>query len=395
MPPGPPTLTLAAVRGAIQVRADRADEIHGATARLLEALLATNRLAPAQIVSAIFTTTPDLHADFPAHAARRLGWTDVPLLGATEMDVPGALPRVVRVLLTLRDVPRGARLRPVYLEGAEALRPDLATAAPARAASRGPTIAILGLGQIGGSIGLALGARGGWRRVGYDPDSGTRRAARAAGAVDAVARSVEEACAGAALAVAAAPVDVLAPLLRRAAAALPPNAVLMDTGSARAGLTAALAAAARRGVRAVGGHPIAGHEGRGFAAARADLFRDATFALLPARRVVPALARRLVRDLGARPRVLRPGAHDRALATTSHLPYVLARSLETLGRASARRGLAGPGYRGMTRLAAADPRVAEAYVRANAREVARSWRRLRSDVERRLARLARAPRRGL
>ena len=385
-----PSVSIAAVRGAIQVGNDRAEEIHGATARLLEALLAANRLRPAQVVSAIFTTTPDLHADFPAHAARQLGWTDVPLLGATEMDVPGALPRVVRVLLTLRDVPRAAKLRPIYLEGAEALRPDLAktsSAAPARREGRKIRIAIVGLGQIGGSIGLALGGRGGWERVGYDRSPRVAREALGRGAVDHVATSLEAACGDAALALVAVPVDTLGRMLLRVARALPRGAVLMDTGSARSGITEALATAARGGVIAVGGHPIAGNQGRGISSARADLFQGAAFALLPAGRAMPSLARRLVRDLGARVRVVRPGEHDRALARTSHLPYVLSRAIETLGRAPARAGLAGPGYRGMTRLAESDPRMAEAYVRANAREVARAWKKLRADVEKRIERL--------
>src|SRR5262245_28242249 len=129
------SLTVAAVRGAIQVRANRAEEIRDATARLLGALFAVNHFTREQIVSAVFTATPDLDADFPAHAARRLGWTDVPLLGAVEIGVPGALPRVVRVLLTVRDVPRRIRLVPVYLDGAELLRPDLPR--HGRAAARG------------------------------------------------------------------------------------------------------------------------------------------------------------------------------------------------------------------------------------------------------------------
>src|SRR6185295_7301895 len=102
--------------------------------------------------SAVFTATPDLDSDFPAHAARRLGWTDVPLLGAMEMAVPGALPRVVRVLLTVSGAPAGRRLAPVYLEGAARLRPDLAgggaTASPAAREPR--RLALIGLGQIGG-----------------------------------------------------------------------------------------------------------------------------------------------------------------------------------------------------------------------------------------------------
>src|SRR5262245_64568735 len=127
--------TIAAVRGAISVPANRAADIREATARLLAALIERNAVTPARVVSAVFTATPDLTADFPAHSARRIGWTDVPLLGAVELGVPGAPKRIVRVLLTLRDVPRGVRLIPVYLDEAALLRPDLA-APPAPAATR-------------------------------------------------------------------------------------------------------------------------------------------------------------------------------------------------------------------------------------------------------------------
>ncbi|HEV2105525.1 MAG TPA: chorismate mutase, partial [Candidatus Eisenbacteria bacterium] len=166
-----PERTVAAVRGAVSVPANEAGAIRAATARLLVALLERNRLVPARIVSAIFTATPDLNADFPAHAARRLGWTEVPLLGAVEMPVPGAPARIVRVLLTVRGVAPRRRLVPVYLDDAAALRPDLAAPRP-RAAGRTWRVAIVGLGQIGGSIGLALGAAPGvrWRRTGFDRD---------------------------------------------------------------------------------------------------------------------------------------------------------------------------------------------------------------------------------
>src|SRR5215470_16980015 len=147
--------TIAAVRGAISVRANRAADIREATGRLLETLIRRNGVRADKVVSAVFTATPDLTADFPAHAARRIGWTEVPLLGAVELGVPGAPPRIVRVLLTLRDVPAGTRLVPAYLDGAAALRPDLAETpvASPRRADHDRRIAILGLGQIGGSIG--------------------------------------------------------------------------------------------------------------------------------------------------------------------------------------------------------------------------------------------------
>jgi len=185
----------------------------------------------------------------------------------------------------------------------------------------------------------------------------------------------------------ATPVDTLPAVIERAAASLPRGAALLDTGSARATLTAPLARAAARGVRAVGGHPLAGSEARGFSAARADLFEGATFALMPARGPVPAAVGALVRGLGATPLRVSPAAHDRALARTSHLPYLISCALEAAGRGFRRRGLSGPGFRGMTRLAASDPRVALAYCRANRGEIAIAWRALCEEIERRVDRL--------
>jgi monofunctional chorismate mutase len=370
------------------VPANTREAIRAATSRLLGELVARNRLEARDVVSAVFTTTPDLTADFPAHAARALGWTEVPLLGATEMGVAGAPARIVRVLVTVRDVPRSARLVPVYLDGAAALRPDITVARPATGAG-GPArrVVLVGLGQVGGSIGLALAANPRWRRVGFDAARGVASAAKRAGAIDEAARSLEEACAGADLAVLAVPVDALPALIARVSAALPRGAALVDTGSARAGVTEALRASARLGVRACGGHPIAGSEGRGLAAARATLFAGAPFALLPVGRGVPRAVRDLVRDVGARALVVGAGTHDEALARTSHLPYLLACALARVGATAARRRLAGPGFAGMTRLAKSDPRVARAYAGANRRNVEAAWRALRREVERDLGRL--------
>ena len=402
----PDRSAIAAVRGAVPVRANRSDEILADTARLLTRLLEVNRLAREQIISAVFTATDDLDADFPAHAARRLGWTDVPLLNAREIPVPGAMKRVVRVLLTVSGVAPGARLIPVYLDEAAALRPDLAPAAPATGAAgnAGDTtatgavidrdvplagepaaalrVAIIGLGQIGGSIGLALDDAGGWRRVGFDRSAAVRREALGRGVVDEVASTLAAACREAELAVVAVPVDVLPRTIARVSAALPRGAVLLDTGSARAGgVTAALVRADAR-VRALGGHPLAGNERRGLAGASAGLFQGASFALLPVRRAVPPIVRALLRDLGAEPIVVDARRHDAALARTSHLPWLLSRALARLGSRAARARLAGPGYASMTRLAASDPRVGGAYVRANAANVRAAWRALRHDLDR-------------
>jgi chorismate mutase len=118
-------LRIRAVRGATTVEADVPELITDAVRELLETLVATNGIDPDDIVSAIFTATPDLTSEFPAKAARRLGWVDVPLLCAPEIAVPGALPRCVRVLLHV-IVTDGRSMRAAYLRDARSLRPDLA-----------------------------------------------------------------------------------------------------------------------------------------------------------------------------------------------------------------------------------------------------------------------------
>lgn len=118
-------MTVRAVRGAIQVDADDRDGIIEATAELVREVLDRNQLGAHDLISVVFTATPDLTAEFPAYAARAIGITDVPFLCATEIDVPGAMPRVVRLLAHVEtELPRD-RLRHVYLRGAAALRTDL------------------------------------------------------------------------------------------------------------------------------------------------------------------------------------------------------------------------------------------------------------------------------
>ena len=114
-----------AVRGAIQVDGDTREEILEGAAELVRAVLERNGLTADDIISIVFTATPDLTAEFPAYAARQLGLTDVPLLCASEIAVPGALPRILRLLAHVEtDKPR-ADLRHAYLRGAAALRTDL------------------------------------------------------------------------------------------------------------------------------------------------------------------------------------------------------------------------------------------------------------------------------
>ncbi len=119
------------VRGAITVPANTAAAIREATHELLRALLAANPIVPEDIGGAFFTTTPDLTAEFPAVAARELGWTDVAILCGHEMNVPGALPMCLRVLLLWNTTRAPHEIQHVYLREAQALRPDRAVNTPA------------------------------------------------------------------------------------------------------------------------------------------------------------------------------------------------------------------------------------------------------------------------
>jgi chorismate mutase len=120
-------MRLFGLRGAITVDANDAEEILAATAELMRELMARNGLEPDALVSCLFTLTDDLDAEFPAKAARRMGLSAVPLMCAREVPVPGALPRVIRVLVHCYAEPDHVA-RHVYLREARMLRTDLESA---------------------------------------------------------------------------------------------------------------------------------------------------------------------------------------------------------------------------------------------------------------------------
>ena len=113
------------VRGATQCERDDRDELLEVTTELVEAVLSTNALSHDDLISIVFTTTPDLTAEFPAYAARQMGIIDVPLLCASEIAVPGSMPRVLRLLAHVDTDLARKDVRHVYLRGAAALRSDL------------------------------------------------------------------------------------------------------------------------------------------------------------------------------------------------------------------------------------------------------------------------------
>jgi len=119
-------MAVRAIRGAIQLDVDEREHLLASTRELVTEVLRANALPTGDLISMVFTVTADLRSEFPALAARELGLGDVPLLCTTEIDVPGAMPRVVRLMVHAEmDVPR-ADVRHVYLRGAAALRRDLA-----------------------------------------------------------------------------------------------------------------------------------------------------------------------------------------------------------------------------------------------------------------------------
>lgn len=118
------------VRGAITVSANTAEEILQATRELLYVMIRANNIQPEDVASAIFTTTPDLNATYPALAARQLGWYDLALLCGHEMDVPGGLAQCVRILIHWNTTRAAADIIHVYLRGAKDLRPDRNTLPP-------------------------------------------------------------------------------------------------------------------------------------------------------------------------------------------------------------------------------------------------------------------------
>jgi prephenate dehydrogenase len=221
--------------------------------------------------------------------------------------------------------------------------------------------AVLGLGLIGGSIGLAARGRLRCEVVGWGPNRPTVDRALELEAVDRAPGSVEEACAGADIVFCAGPVSALPALCEAALAASGPDTVVTDAGSTKRALVATLG----DDERFIGGHPLAGAETAGVANARADLFEGARWYLTPTESTSGILYDRLQRaiaELGARPQAIDAAAHDRLMATVSHLPHVLANVLASQAAAelthdSERLPEVGPSFRDATRVAGSNPPI--------------------------------------
>ena len=236
-------------------------------------------------------------------------------------------------------------------------------------------IAIIGTGLIGGSLGLALRAtRAELEIVGYDEDAAGGRGARERGAVSRLASSLEEAVSQARITVLCMPVDRIPQTLANVAGLIGRDAVVTDVGSAKEKVVAAGESAV--GERFVGGHPMAGSERHGIEAADADLFDEARWVLTPTAATSSsayAAVVEMVGWVGATPVALDPVVHDALVARLSHVPQLAASALVELavgaGDGDALLGLAGRGFRDVTRIAASNPELWVAIVNANQKAV--------------------------
>ena len=222
-------------------------------------------------------------------------------------------------------------------------------------------IAVLGVGLIGGSIGLAAKRRLGAEVAGFDPDRSVADRALELGVIDSVATGVAEAVDSAEIVFCAAPVGALPQLVAEALEAGGGDTVVTDVGSTKRELVERMAKAERF----IGGHPLAGAETSGVENARADLFEGARWYLTPTQLsggMHYDRLQRAVSELGARPQAIEAEAHDKLMATVSHLPHVLAdvlvsQAAESLGDGSERLPEVGPSFRDTTRVAGANPGI--------------------------------------
>src|SRR5215208_5212161 len=217
-------------------------------------------------------------------------------------------------------------------------------------------IAVLGVGLIGGSIGLAARERADAEVVGWGPRPQTLETALDKGAIDRIAATIEEAVGDADAVFACAPVELLPDLVADALKAAKSDCVVTDAGSTKRPLAEAIT-----DERFVGGHPVAGAETAGVANARADLFDGAAWYLTPRADTSGILFERLHRlivSFGARPSAIDAETHDRMLAAVSHLPHVLANVLVSQAAAAVAEGeplpRTGPSFRDVTRVAGAN-----------------------------------------
>ena len=242
-------------------------------------------------------------------------------------------------------------------------------------------VAIIGLGLIGGSIGLALrqGKKPAWETVGYGRSRETLARALSLGAIEWGGTNLKDAVERAELVVIATPVLTAKEIFSRIAPHLPPGCIVTDTGSTKVQVMNWAKEMLPPTVNFIGGHPMAGRETYGIQAAKAELFRRCTYCLTPSEKASPKSIDKvtsMVKKLGAIPFFIDAQDHDNLVAGISHLPMLLSAALVSLTTKnpswSKMSKLAASGYHDLTRLASGSPEV-NAHICLSNKEAIVNW----------------------
>ena len=244
------------------------------------------------------------------------------------------------------------------------------------------TVAVIGLGLIGGSLALRFRTAGA-RVLGTDIDPEAMAVARRRGAIDDGGDDLSIA-ATADLVVVATPLEQIVRVGLAVARHMRTGAILTDVGSVKAPIVSAISTAPRTGVSFVGGHPMAGTEGSGMLAADGALLEGRPFLLTPTARTARDAVATLqegIRRIGMRPVILDPVQHDELVAQVSHLPYLLSLALQR-ATADDARAIAGPGFEDMTRVARSPGAMWAAICRDNRDAIVRALTRYERELGR-------------
>lgn len=242
------------------------------------------------------------------------------------------------------------------------------------------SIGILGLGLMGGSLALAL--RGRCRALsGSDPDLATFEAACRQNVVDQADRDPAKILSGADVAILAAPVPAILALLDALPSLTPNPCIVIDVGSTKRSIVAAMERLPER-FDPIGGHPLCGKETLSLANAERSLYQGAPFLLTPLERTTPralSAANQIIEAIGAKAAILSAAEHDRILASTSHLPFLLS---SALARAVPEdfRAFAGPGFRSTCRLAGTASSMMLGVLQSNRENVLHALHRLQDEL---------------
>lgn len=236
-------------------------------------------------------------------------------------------------------------------------------------------VAIIGVGLIGGSLGLAIKKKRLAREViGVTRHRGSLKKARSLGVVDRGTLDPLEAAKDADLIMIATPISEIPRVVKKLIGSLKPGCIITDVGSAKSKVVGQVEKILPKGIYFVGGHPMAGSEKRGVGQAKVDLFESSVCFLTRTRRTSPEalkVVKNFWRKVGAKVEVVSPDLHDRIVATISHLPHLVAFNLASVAPLSNLRYAAG-GFRDTTRIASSDPVIWRDIYLANSKEVAKA-----------------------